>query len=136
VRGVLRAGLGILGLVELGLGTWTQFFPESFYRDFPTVGLTPPFSEHLMRDFGGATLGLAIVLGAAAWFMERRLVVVALAAYLVFSVPHFLFHMAHLHDATSTEVLFLVASLGGSVLVPSALLAIAPRTLRRVPKAE
>lgn len=136
MRIVLRAGLGILALVEIGLGMWTQFFPESFYRDFPTVGLTPPFSEHLMRDFGGATLGLAVVLAAAAWWLERRLVCVALIAYLVFAVPHFLFHLAHLHDASAGEVSFLMVSLGGSVLLPGVLLALVPRTLKPVPRAE
>ena len=65
-RTVVRAGLALLALVELALGTWMLLFPESFYRDVPTVDLTPPFSEHLFRDFGGATLGLALVLAAAA----------------------------------------------------------------------
>lgn len=132
----IRAGLGILALVELGLGLWTQFFPESFYRDFPTVGLTPPFSEHLMRDFGGATLGLAVVLGAAAWWLERRLVLAALVAYLVFAVPHFVFHLEHLAHATTADAAFLIVSLGGSVLLPVALLVVAPRALRPAPRAE
>ena len=136
MRRVIRIGLGILALVELGLGTWTQFFPESFYRDFPTVALTPPFSEHLMRDFGGATLGLAVVLAAAAWWLERRFVCVALIAYLVFAVPHFVFHLSHLQDASPSELAFLVVSLGGSVLLPLVLLALVPRTLKRVPRAE
>ena len=57
----------------------------------------PPFSEHLFRDFGGASLGLAVVLTAAAVWTERRLVVVALVAYLAFSVPHLGFHLGHLH---------------------------------------
>ena len=136
MRLVLRTGVLILALVEIGLGVWTQFFPESFYRDFPTVGLTPPFSEHLMRDFGGATLGLAVVLAAAAWWLERRLVVVALTAYLVFALPHLAFHLAHLHDASASEAAFLVVSLGGSVALPVALLALVPRTLKPVPQAE
>jgi hypothetical protein len=33
----------------------------------PTVDLTPPYSEHLFRDFGGATLGIAVVI-----WLERR----------------------------------------------------------------
>ena len=41
---------------------------------------TRPFSEHPFHDFGGATLGLAVVLIAAAIRTERRLVVVALLA--------------------------------------------------------
>ncbi len=63
---------------------WTLLFPESFYADVPTVDLTPPFSEHLFRDFGGTTVGLAVVLTAAAIWLERRLAGVALLAYLSF----------------------------------------------------
>ena len=53
MRSALRAGLTVLGVVELVLGGWTLLFPASFYADVPTVDLTPPFSEHLFRDFGG-----------------------------------------------------------------------------------
>ena len=59
---LLRPGLALLAAVEVALGLWTLLFPASFYIDVPTVDLTPPFSEHLFRDFGGATLGLAVVL--------------------------------------------------------------------------
>jgi len=72
VRALLRTGLVVLAAVEVVLGAWTAPFPASSYADVPTVDLTPPFSEHLMRDFGGATLGLALVLGAAAVAMLGR----------------------------------------------------------------
>jgi hypothetical protein len=61
-----------MAVVELMLGFWTLLFPRTFYYDVPTIDLTPPYSEHLLRDFGGATLGLAVVLGAAAIWLERR----------------------------------------------------------------
>jgi hypothetical protein len=98
--------------------------PVSFYADVPTVGLTPPFSEHPFRDFGGATLGLAIVLTAAAIWTERRLVVVALLAYLAFSAPHLAFHLEHLHGADVPPATALVV-LANSVALPLALLAVA-----------
>jgi hypothetical protein len=66
MRALVRPGLGLLAVVEAVLGLWTLLFPASFYADVPTIELTPPFSEHLFRDFGGATLGLAVVLTAAA----------------------------------------------------------------------
>ena len=119
---VLRVGLLALAAIELLLGVWTLFFPRSFYDDVPTVDLTPPFSEHLMRDFGGATLGLAIVLTAAGIWLERRLVVVALLAYLAFSLPHLIFHVGHLHGATGVEAVVLVGVLVLSVAVPLLLL--------------
>ena len=93
---LLRPGLALLAAVEVALGLWTLLFPASFYADVPTVDATPPFSEHLFRDFGGATLGLAVVLTAAAVWPERRLVVTALLAYLAFSAPHLVFHLGHL----------------------------------------
>jgi hypothetical protein len=125
VRALLRPGLVLLAAVEVVLGLWTLLFPASFYADVPTVDFTPPFSEHLFRDFGGATLGLAVVLTAAAVWMERRLVVVALLAYLAFSVPHLVFHLGHLHGLGGQPATMLVVVLAGSVLLPLALLGIA-----------
>jgi hypothetical protein len=122
VRTALRSGLVVLTFVELVLGAWTLLFPASFYADVPTVDLTPPFSDHLFRDFGGATLGLAVVLGAAAVSMERRLVAVALFAYLAFSVPHLVFHLGHLSGAGGAEALLLVGALITSVVLPVLLL--------------
>ena len=89
---LVRPGLALLAALEILLGLWTLLFSASFYSGVPTVDATPPFSEHLFRDFGGATLGLAVVLTAAAVWMERRLVVTALLAYLAFSAPHLVFH--------------------------------------------
>jgi hypothetical protein len=131
VTRLLRAGLALLAAVELTLGLWTLLAPAAFYATVPTVDLTPPFSEHLFRDFGGATLGLAVVLGAAAVWTETRLVVVALLAYLGFSVPHLAFHLGHLAGADRTTAAALVVVLAGSVVLPAALLAVA---LRRRPR--
>jgi hypothetical protein len=125
---LLRPGLALLAAVEIVLGLWTLLFPASFYSDVPTVDLTPPFSEHLFRDFGGATLGLAVVLTAAAVWTEQRLVVVALLAYLAFSAPHLVFHLGHLDGAGAAAATALVVVLAGSVVLPLALLVVALRT--------
>jgi hypothetical protein len=125
---LLRPGLALLAAVEIVLGLWTLVFPASFYADVPTVDLTPPFSEHLFRDFGGATLGLAVVLTAAAVWTERRLVVVALLAYLAFSASHLVFHLGHLDGAGAAAATALVVVLAGSVVLPLALLVVALRT--------
>jgi Domain of unknown function (DUF4345) len=131
----LRMGLSLLALIELVLGVWTLGFPESFYDDVPTVNLTPPYSEHLFRDFGGATLGLAIVLAAAAIWPETRLVITALLAYLAFSVPHLVFHVGHLHGATAGEAALLTSGLAGLVVLPIALLVVAAVRARRTRRA-
>jgi hypothetical protein len=53
--------------------------------------------------------------------LEQRLVTVALLAYLAFSVPHLLFHLGHLSEAIGMEAFLLVASLVGSVVLPTGL---------------
>ncbi len=121
----LRICLWIIAAMELVIGTWTLLFPESFYNDVPTVDLTPPYSERLFRDFGGATLGIAIVLVAAAIWLETRLVVVALLAYLAFSVPHLVFHLGHLHGASGVEATLLITVLAVSVALPAGLIVVA-----------
>jgi hypothetical protein len=129
---LLRPGLALLAAVELVLGSSTLLLPAAFYAGVPTVDWTPPFSEHLLRDFGGATLGLAIVLSAAAVWLERRLVVVSLLAYLAFSVPHLAFHVGHVHGARGTAATALVVVLLSSVLLPLGLLVLAARRIRDV----
>ncbi len=133
MRVIIRLGVAVFAVIELVLGVWTLFFPSSFYNDVPTVDLTPPFSEHLMRDFGSATLGLAVVLGAAAILPTTRLVIVALVAYLAFSVPHLVFHAGHLDGATPTEGGLLMTTLVASVVAPAALVVLAVVAARRTP---
>jgi hypothetical protein len=120
---LLRPGLALLTAVELVLGLWTLLSPASFYALVPTADLTP-YSEHPFRDFGGATLGLAVVLGAATVWTQTRLVTVALLAYLAFSVPHLAFHLAHVSDGDGPADTAMVIGLVGSVLLPLALLTI------------
>ncbi|MCD2440704.1 DUF4345 family protein [Agromyces sp. SYSU K20354] len=127
----LRIGLAALALIEMTLGLWTLLFPESFYDDVSTVNLTPPYSEHLFRDFGGATLGLAIVLGAAAIWPQTKWVIVALLAYLAFAVPHLVFHLGHLHDASDVEAAILTIGLWVLVVLPLALIGVALVRMRR-----
>ena len=56
----------------------------------------PAYNEHLIRDFGGMNLAMAVVFGAAAVTLDRWLSTTALVAYLVFALPHLVFHLDHL----------------------------------------
>jgi hypothetical protein len=128
---VLRIGLALLAAVEVVVGAWNQFWPESFYADFPTVALTPPFSEHYARDFGGATLGLGVILACAAALPRTVLVIPALIGVTVFGMPHFVFHLLHLEHATAAEVAFLVTSTGLAAWAGPVLLVVAVLRWRR-----
>lgn len=113
----LRVGLALLALAELVIGGWNLVAPETFYAEFPGVALTPPFAEHYARDFGGATLGLGLILAVAAVAPRTVLVIPALLGTAAFAWPHAGFHLGHLHDASPFVVTFtLVAVLGQSAL--------------------
>lgn len=98
--GVLRSGCGVLAVIDALIGGWALVIPESFYRDFPRLGMhwvaaAPPYNEHLLTDFGAALLGIAAALGLAAIAGERRVMRVGLLAALVQAAPHLLFHLFH-----------------------------------------
>lgn len=123
--------LAILFLDELVVGAWNQFAPESFYKWFPTVDLTPPFSEHYARDFGGATLGIALVLGLALVVPRSTFAIAGSLAYSAFAVPHFVFHLEHLEHASTGQAVLLTAGNGIVATVGLAVLAVSVTTLRR-----
>lgn len=107
---VIRIGVGVLFLDELLVGAWNAFSPRTFYLHFPTVDLTPPFSEHYARDFGGATLGISLVLLIALISPRAHFVIPAASAFSVFAVPHFFYHLANLEGATVREAIALTTA--------------------------
>jgi hypothetical protein len=75
-----------------------------------------------MRDFGAMNLALAVVTFVAAITMEQLMVRTALVAYLVFAIPHLLFHVAHHQHYTAMEAIGETAALAVAMLLPVALL--------------
>lgn len=118
---VLRGGLWFLVAVELVVGLVATLAPRAFYDYVPWVDLMPPYSEHLMRDYGAMNLALALVFVAAATTMERRMVRVALGAYLLFAIPHLIFHVTHLANFTPAAAAGQTTTLA-IALLPAALL--------------
>ena len=126
---LLRPGLILLAIGAAVIGFWALFAPQSFYDDFPGgdrgwVSALPPYNEHLVRDVGALNLAVAFMVGAAAYYMDRRLIFVALVAYLVYSVPHFFFHMFHLEDLSDSDKVLQTISLAFTVALPVYLLAL------------
>jgi hypothetical protein len=52
----LRAGVWFLTVVEVLVALIATFAPRAFYDHIPWVNLMPPYSEHLMRDYGAMNL--------------------------------------------------------------------------------
>jgi hypothetical protein len=122
-HGLLRAGMWFLTFVELAVGVVATLAPRAFYDYVPWVDLAPPFSEHLMRDYGAMNLALGLVTAVAAITVDRRMVRAALAAYLLFAVPHLLFHVTHHDHYTTSQAVSETTALTIAVLLPVAFLA-------------
>jgi hypothetical protein len=120
----LRAGLWFLTFVEVAVGLVATFAPRAFYDYVPWVNLMPPYSEHLMRDYGAMNLSLALVFVVAATTMERRMVRIALGAYLLFAIPHLIFHVTHLENFTAAAAVGQTTTLTLALLLPVALLSL------------
>ena len=131
VQPFIRVGVGVVLASQLVVSLWQALLPRQFYDNFPTVALTPPYSEHLMRDFGFAGLAIAVVLAAAVAWPSARLTLVALVAYLAFAVPHLVFHLGHLAYFSAAETAFVLASVGGSVVLPAMLVIATGRVAAR-----
>lgn len=128
-RRLLRPGLILLTIFAVVVGAWALVAPESFYDDFPGggrawVSALPPYNEHLVRDVGALNLAVGVMVGAAAYYMDRRLTLVALIAYLTYSVPHFFFHMFHLDELSDSDKVLQTGSLAFTVALPVYLLAL------------
>jgi hypothetical protein len=117
----LRPALLFLTLTQVVVGTWQLLLPRSFY-DLYWVQLLSPYNEHLMRDAGGLNLALAVVLGAGALIMERRLISTALLAYLTFAVYHLVFHVTHLENFPQADAIAQTSALILGVAFPLVLL--------------
>jgi hypothetical protein len=126
--GLMRGGLGLLSLSALAVGAWALFLPRSFYEDFPSAGRAwvsalGPYNGHLLADVGAMYLALGVLLALAAVSLGRELVRASLVAWLVFAVPHLVFHAAntHHHPLVIDRAGNLI-SLGSVVVLPLILL--------------
>lgn len=125
--GWLRGGLLLVAAPQIFTGLWALSAPLSFYNNYPLssggwISVLGPYNEHLVRDVGAGLLALGMLVALVAFLLERRLVQVSLGVWLVFAVPHFVFHLTTLHAFSTTDYLVQVGGLGFLVLLPLVLL--------------
>lgn len=92
--------LGIVVLLagpSLLIGTWALLDPEGWFTTFPGVGPDlvageKPFNRHLAFDAGAGFFATGTALALAASWAGRRVIQLALVAFLAFSVPHLGYH--------------------------------------------
>lgn len=131
---VVRGVLAILGAIQATDGLYALLAPRSFYDDFPLgrgwVEALPAYNEHLVRDVGGLFLATAIVLIAAAIWLERRLVLVALVSFLAFAIPHATYHYLNLGPYDTFDTVANLITLGFMVVAPIVVLVAIARAER------
>lgn len=118
----IRVVLGALAAVQVLDGLYALVAPASFYEDFPLgrgwVEALPAYNEHLVRDVGGLFLATGAVLLAAAWWMERRLILVAAGSFLLFSIPHTAYHLLNLGPYDTGDAIGNAVALIATVVLP------------------
>lgn len=97
-RAPIRIALLYLAITTGILAVWILVAPRSFYDDFPGgpahwVSALPPYNEHLERDFGAASLGIALLTGLAAYWMDRRVIQAAALTWIAAGLPHLIYHL-------------------------------------------
>jgi hypothetical protein len=132
---LLRVGLVLLGLPQLAIGIWAIASPHGWFTTFPGLGehwlpAYGAFDSHLAFDVGAGFAAIGSFLLLAAVWLDRRLVAAALVAYLVYAVPHFVFHLANDHDLATGAHIANDVALALSVLLAADLLVL---SLRRAP---
>ena len=131
----MRVALAILALVGVQVGLWAAFAPQSFYDDFPGSGrvwvaVDGPYNEHLVRDVGSLNLALAVVAIVAFVTLSRAAVIAAGGAWLVYGLPHLVYHLRHLAPFDGDDVVSIPVSLSLAV-VGGVLLLLPPRERER-----
>jgi nucleoside-diphosphate-sugar epimerase len=116
LRGWSRLMLWILAVTAFSLGGQAAFFPRYFYDQFPFgrgwVAMDGRYNEHLIRDFGELNLALFVLTICAIFVGTRTIARIAAASWIVYSVPHLVYHLRHLSMPMSgAEKVALVVSL-------------------------
>jgi hypothetical protein len=125
-----RVVLALLAFSGAVVGVWAAFAPRSFYDDFPGgsrswVAPDGPYNEHLVRDVGELNLALTVVTVFALIVLARSLVLATAGAWLVYGVPHLVYHARHLDPFDGSDVTAIPVSL--ALAVGGALLLLLPR---------
>jgi hypothetical protein len=133
MRLAVKLLLGWFVLFGLVIGLWQAVLPDSFYADFPAMGhhwVSPdgPYNEHLLRDVGLGNLAIAAVAVVALRTGSVQMARAVGLAVVVVSLPHQLYHQAHVSvlPTTADQVLQSV-SLAAVSLAAIALLLLAFR---------
>jgi hypothetical protein len=123
-----RWAAGILAAIATYVGAWALAAPTDWWVSFPGAGrhwlpMLGPYNEHLARDVGALYLALAVLtIGAAVRPADGYLARLTGLAWLVFGVPHMIYHLVHLEHFSTLDKVGNVVGLGLSVVLGALLM--------------
>ena len=88
----------------------------------------PAYNPHLLADVGALFVATGALMLMAAYWLQRPLVVAALVTWLLFAVPHVVYHLDNLGPYDTPDTVGNVVTLGLTVLIPVLLLALLARS--------
>jgi hypothetical protein len=126
-RALIRFALIYLAVTIGVVAAWILIAPKGFYDTFPGggthwVSALPPYNEHLERDFGATGLGLAVLAGLAAYWMDRRVIQAAAISLAVAGLPHFIYHLTTTGHYSTGDNIASLTGLALDVILPLAVL--------------
>jgi hypothetical protein len=117
-----RIGLVVLALSSAPLGLWATFAPRSFYDNFPGMGrhwvrIDGPYNHHLISDFGALNLALTAITVGALVYMTKPFIRVTAIAWLLYAVPHELYHATHLDPFGTSDKIGQLVGLAVDIVI-------------------
>lgn len=132
-----RYGLLVIAFAQLGATAQALLAPRRFYEDFPFgrgwVEAYPAYNEHLIYDYGGYTLGALLALAIAAVWLDRRVVQLAIIAWLTGATIHLVYHLTTIDRFDTADAVGNVAGLLVFVVLPGWLLVMSRERSERAP---
>ena len=133
LRGWTRLLLWILAISAFSIGVQAEFSPRNFYTNFPFdrgwVAMDGRYNEHLIRDFGALNLALFALTLCAIFVGTRTIARVAATSWIVYSVPHLVYHLRHLSmPMAGAEKVVMVVSLAAPIVAGIAVFFDRPRS--------
>lgn len=135
MRLALRIALLALGLPQFAIGVWALASPKGWHESFPGFGRQwlgnfGPYNQHLSTDVGATFAAIGVLMLIAAWLLDHRTVVIALVVYLVYAIPHTVFHLIHDDVLSTGDRVFEGIVLTVTVLGSAGLIWLSGRTTR------